>query len=375
MPTILVVDDERYNRTLLRGLLENGTTRIVEASSGEEALAHLAHEQPDLVLLDVMMPGLDGFATTERIKRAAGADFLPVILITALADREARLRGLAAGADDFLSKPVDEEELEVRVRNLLALREKELTLRGRNVQMLELLHFRDDMSALLIHDLRNPTGIVELSLDYVQSASLVTERAVAEALSDARAANQRIARIVHNMLDLIRMESERLVLHRAPTNPAALMGLVAQGRSSLARQHGVTLELELDSELQVDADIDLITRVIENVVDNSLQHVPDGGRIWMCVEERRNGATMLIGNDGPPVPPQMREAIFDKFVRADAHGERRNLGLGLYFCRLAMEAHGGRIWVSDEPMPTVFGIELPLPGLPVRAWSPLSNAC
>ena len=106
--------------------------------------------------------------------------------------------------------------------------------------------------------------------------------------------------------------------------------------------------------------------MIENVVDNSLQHVPDGGRILLRAEARGDSATMLIGNDGPPVPPALREAIFDKFTREEnlvsPKNGRRNLGLGLYFCRLAMEAHGGRIWVSDKPLPAVFGLELPLAG-------------
>jgi two-component system, sensor histidine kinase and response regulator len=370
MSTILVVDDDPRNRALLRGLLENAGTIVVEAGSGEEALVQVRRAQPDLVLLDVMMPGLDGYITTQRIKQVAGSSFLPVILVTALSQREARLRGLAAGADDFLSKPIDLEELEVRVRNLLALREKELTLRQRNVQMLELLRFRDDMSDLLIHDLKNPTAIVEMSLDYLQSESPPLEASVAEAVADARLANQRIARIVNNMLDLARLESQRLVLRRAPTRPAALMGGVAQCRAALVRQHQVTLELELDEKLEVDVDVDLMTRVIENIVDNSLQHVPSGGRIWMRAEGREDVATMFIGNDGPPVPPQMREAIFEKFTCGEASPSRRNLGLGLYFCRLAMEAHGGRIWVSDRPLPTVFGIELPRGTLPLRSWLP-----
>jgi signal transduction histidine kinase len=370
MPTILIVDDEPRNRALLRRALEDPAITIVEAGSGEEALTHLEREQPDLVLLDVMMPGLDGYATTEKIKQAAGSNFVPVILITALCHREARLRGLAAGADDFLSKPIDLEELEVRVRNLLSLREKELILRQRNVQVLELLRFRDDMSDLLVHDLKNPTAIVEMSLDYLRAVSPAMASTALEALSDARMANQRIARIINNIMDLVRLEAQRLVLHRAPTRPAALLGSVAQCRAAVVRQHRVKLDLELDDGLQVDADVDLITRVIENVVDNSLQHVPDGGRIWMRVEGRKDAATMLIGNDGPPVPPQMREAIFEKFMSDASGGTRRNLGLGLYFCRLAMEAHGGRIWVSDQPMPTVFGLELPLGPVPVRAWVP-----
>jgi two-component system, OmpR family, heavy metal sensor histidine kinase CusS len=238
--------------------------------------------------------------------------------------------------------------------------------------MLELMRFRDEMSALLIHDLKNPTAIVDLSLDYLAREVPSRDATAREALADARSATARIGRIVDNMLDLVRLEAHRLVLHRAPTRPAELLNHVAEVRASLARKRTVRVELQADEKLQVDADVDLITRVLENVVDNSLQHVPDGGRILLKAEARGDSATMLIGNDGPPVPPALREAIFDKFTQErhgagpdlmpgiGPRGSRRNLGLGLYFCRLAMEAHGGRIWVSDKPLPAVFGLELPL---------------
>ena len=364
MPLILVVDDEPRNRTLLRACLEEKGTVIVEAGNGIEALELIDRQEPDLVLLDVMMPGLDGFETARRIKDRAGEGFLPVVLVTALVDRESRLKGLEMGADEFLTKPIDTHELRVRVRNLLALREKEVTLRKRTLNMLELMRFRDEMSSLLIHDLKNPTAIVDLSLDYLAREVPGLELPAREALADARSATGRIGRIVNNMLDLVRLESHRLVLHRAPTRPADLLNQVAEVRASLARKRTVRVELQTDDKLQVDADVDLITRVIENVLDNSLQHVPDGGRILLRAEARGDSATMLIGNDGPPVPPALREAIFDKFTREEnavsPKNGRRNLGLGLYFCRLAKEAHGCRIWVSDKPLPAVFGLELPL---------------
>jgi two-component system, sensor histidine kinase and response regulator len=331
---------------------------VLEASSGEQALELAARAEPDLVLLDVNMPGIDGFETARRIKEAAGEHFLPVILVTATAEQDARLRALDL-ADDFLTKPVEGCELRVRVRNLLSLREKDATLRRRNLHLLQLMRFRDEMTALLVHDLKNPTSIIGMCLDFVQENGGVRAD-MADAISDARGATDRIARIVANMLDLVRLEADRLVLHPAPARPADLLSAVAEGRAAIARRRTVHLDLEADPGLQVNADVDLLTRVIENVVDNSLRHVPDGGRILMRTEQRANTVAMLIGNDGPPVPPELREAIFDKFTRDERLGTRRNLGLGLYFCRLAMEAHGGRIWVADRPLPAVFGLELPL---------------
>jgi two-component system, sensor histidine kinase and response regulator len=360
--TLLVVDDEERNRALLRACLEDATTKILEATSGQAALDMIAIEQPDLVLLDVMMPGIDGYETARRIKEGAGDTFLPVILVTALSDQESRLRGLQSGADEFLTKPINTHELGIRVRNLLGLRTKEITLRSRNLDVLELMRFRDEMSALLVHDLKGPTAVVEMSLEYLQREIAALQPTASEALEDAQAATQRIGRIVTNLLDLVRLESQRLVLHRAATRPGALMSAVAHVRAPLARKRTVQLQLDLDDRLEIQADVDLLTRVIENIVDNSLRHVPDGGHILLRTALRGERAVLLIGNDGPPVQPEMRQAIFEKWNRGEQAGSRRNLGLGLYFCRLAMEAHGGRIWVESEPMPTVFGLEIPIQG-------------
>jgi two-component system sensor histidine kinase/response regulator len=355
---VLVVDDDERNRALLRACLEDSNTTIVEAATGEGGLELCALEQPDLVLLDVMMPGIDGYETARRIKQGAGETFLPIILITALSDQESLLRGLQSGADEFLTKPFNTHELTIRVRNLLALRTKESTLSSRNLNILELMRFRDEMSALLVHDLKGPTAVVEMSLEYLRREG-GRESDRTEALADALSATQRIGRIVNNMLDLVRLESERLVLHRAATRPAALLSAVAECRAPLARKRTVQVALEVDDQLEIDADVDLLTRVIENLLDNSLRYVPEGGHILLSAEARKNGAVLLIGNDGPPVQPEMRQAIFEKWNRGGHSGNGHNLGLGLYFCRLAMEAHGGRIWVGDEPLPTVFGLEIP----------------
>jgi two-component system sensor histidine kinase/response regulator len=358
LPKLLVVDDDERNRALLRACLEDASTRILEADSGEAALDLCASAQPDLVLLDVMMPGIDGFETARRIKQAAGETFLPVVLITALSDQESLLRGLQSGADELLTKPINTHELVLRVRNLLALRTKEMTLRSRNLNMLELMRFRDEMSALLVHDLKGPTAVVELSLDYLRELTTRDHNA-AEALSDALSATHRISRIVGNMLDLVRLESERLVLQTQTTRPGRLLSEVAGVRAPLARRRTVQIQLQVDDGLEVDADVDLLTRVIENVLDNSLRHVPEGGHILLQAAARDERALLLIGNDGPPVEPDMRQAIFEKWHQGGGNGKQGNLGLGLYFCRLAMEAHGGRIWVGDQPLPAVFGLEIP----------------
>jgi signal transduction histidine kinase len=145
-----------------------------------------------------------------------------------------------------------------------------------------------------------------MSLQLLRQELPVTAGDLHAALIDASAAVTRIARIVNNMLDLVRLEASRLVIHRAPTRLADILKSVVECRAGFARQHGVRLMVEADDRLQVDADADLLTRVVENLVDNSLQHVPDGGRVLLRTESPPGAATILIGNDGPPVPAVFR---------------------------------------------------------------------
>ncbi len=153
--TVLVVDDEPINRAILRGYL-GAQHRVIEVASGREALELVERESPDLVLLDVMMPELSGIETCKRIKAARAAEFLPVLLVTALGARSDRIAGFEAGADDFLTKPVDRQELLLRVSAFLRLRRQETQIR---VQLDELTHLqaaKDELVSLILHDVRSP---------------------------------------------------------------------------------------------------------------------------------------------------------------------------------------------------------------------------
>ena len=362
MGRILIVDDEPLNRELLRAYLEDHGHELIEADSGGRALELVKSGAPDVVLLDVMMPGLDGFQTTERIKAQTGGDFLPVILITALADLASRNRGLKCGADEFLTKPVDRQELLVRVGNLLALRAKERELLRRNVELIELTRYKEEMSALLVHDLKNPMSVILSGLDFASRAHALDEE-VHEALGDALGASRRVMRLIANLVDLMRLESSRLEPRREPTALGPLLATLIAQRASLTRHRQITVNQRLGADAVASIDRDLIARVFENLLDNALQHTPTGGEVRAWIEHTGGAVQLRLGNSGPPIPPELRPVVFEKYRQASSALGRMNLGLGLYFCRLAVEAHGGRMWVEESAdLPAVFGCELPRAG-------------
>lgn len=363
MARLLIVDDEPVNRELLFAYLEGLGHELVEAGTADEALARARERTPDLVLLDVMLPGMNGFEATPRLKAIAGSQFLPVVLLTALSDQASRTLGLQAGADEFLTKPVDRQELLVRINNLLALRAKEQALLQRNTELVELRRWTDEMTGLIVHDLKNPMSAILANYQFLteelRSAAAV-DASIREAIEDSNTAAKRMMRLIANLLDLSRLEAQRLELRRAPTRPAELLTGVVSQRRLTTRSRKITLETELDADIEVKADPDLVTRVMENIFDNALRHTPNGGQIVVRCGGRPDGAHIEIGNSGPRVPDEARTRIFEKYGQSSASHGRMNLGLGLYFCRLAVESHGGRIWVDETPtFPTVFAVDLP----------------
>jgi putative two-component system response regulator len=178
-PTLLIVDDEERNIRLLKALLAPQNYNLREAVNGEEALRRIAEDPPDMVLLDVMMPKINGFEVCRRLKQDEKTKTIPVILVTALSEKQHRVQALEAGADDFISKPVDQTELTVRVKSLLRIKsyqdeisDKLREIAAKNARLLELEKVRDGLSHMIVHDLRNPLTVIST---YLQLSALDAE--------------------------------------------------------------------------------------------------------------------------------------------------------------------------------------------------------
>lgn len=360
MFTILVVDDEALNRELIHAYLDEVGYEVADVESGEEAIAAVEQRCPDLVLLDVMLPGLSGFETAERIRAKTSGQFLPIVMLTALADQASRLHGLRSGADEFLTKPVDRNELLLRVGHLLALRAKESALTQYNAELLELQRFRDEMSSMLVHDMKNPLSVMLANAEYVMELCTADQSEQVQALRDIKTAGRRALRIIANLLDVARSDAGSLRLHRAPIEVAALVEPLVHERTFMAGVRGIELRCSIDPRAIIAADRELLSRVVENIFDNAFRYTPAGGRIEVQGLSSTDAVQLRIGNTGSPIPLDERTRIFERFAQSTGKVGRMNLGLGLYFCRLATEAHGGRIWIEQTPeLPTVFGLELP----------------
>ena len=365
--TILVVDDNEANRSLAQNTLEDEGYRVVLASGGQEGIDAFGREAPDCVVLDVRMPGVDGFEVCRRIRaNSHGAD-TPVLFLTALRDVETFDDALRAGGDDFLTKPVRPTELVVRVQTALKLRRLGAELRA---QFGEIKRQRDDvvrlqlqkerLTAFLVHDLKNPVNSMDLQAQVLLGQSELSDesRSAAKHIrSDAR----RLARMIMNLLDLAKADEGKLVPRSVPVDMRSLVETVLGDLEVSAHARGVVLRADVKA-VTVRADEDLLRRTLANLVENALRHTPPRSTVRVTVSATDAEVELRVVDAGPGVPAELRQRIFDAFQQADSDGQGTNSGgrgLGLTFCRLVVEVHGGRIWVEDASPGASFCVRLP----------------
>jgi PAS domain S-box-containing protein len=239
------------------------------------------------------------------------------------------------------------------------LASKNDALTGKNDTLVELGRFKDEVAAMIVHDLKNPLSVIVANYDYILEGFEGSVDCL-EALRSSQAAGRRMLRLLANLVDVRRLEGETLNVRTSELNLMELLESVAEQRRVLATAGNIEIVVAPSPEVKVMVDPDLVTRTIENIFDNALRHTPRGGTIEIELREVGLDVEIRIGNSGRAIPVEARHAIFEKYCQSASDFGHMNLGLGLYFCRLAVEAQGGGIWVEEtDRMPTVFGIRLP----------------
>lgn len=361
-PLLLVVDDEPINVELLCELLQAMGYRTAGAARGEEALRIARESAPDLILLDVMMPGMNGIEVCRRLREDPATARVPVVFVTALSDTDDKLRAIEAGGDDFLTKPFNRPILLARIRSLLHLKSArdELEVSYRRLQEMERL--RDDLTRMIVHDLRSPLsammGTLELAVDGDLGPLTPRQRSL---LSDAQDRGAEMLHLIENLLEVSRLEESQLVLQLGEVQVAQLLREVAEEWRVRSERNGAVLDVSAAPPVTLRADEHLLRRVLGNLIGNAVRHGGDGVRVRLSAESPADGVVhFTVADDGVGIPPEHHEAIFQKHRSLPAAGETVSSGLGLTFCRLAVEAHGGRIWVrSDRGAGSEFHIALP----------------
>lgn len=358
---VLVVDDIAENRALAKATLEDDGYRVVLAHDGEEAIVAVTRDKPDCILMDIRMPKLDGIAAAERIRALPDGRDLAIIFVTAQRDVVTFDRALAAGGDDFITKPYRPDELMVRVGTAMRLRRlaaersglvEELKLQRDHLQRLELQ--KEQFVAYLVHDFKNPVNAIDLHAQAIarNAADAARVKSGATKIKDETRA---LLRMITNLLDISKGDAGSLAPVRSPIDARELMQSAIEELSVRATSAGIRLESEVSATV-INADSDLMRRVLANLIDNAIRHSPEDGEIRVVAEEKADCVEMSVRDSGRGVPEAQREAAFERF---QSTGDNTNRGLGLAFCKIAVEAHGGKIWIEDGSPGAVFRVRIP----------------
>ena len=333
------MDDEHHNRTLLEVMLSPEEFVISTATNGEEALAMVAQAPPDLVLLDVLMPGMGGYEVAGKLKANLATKNIPIIMVTALDDRDARLDGLTAGAEDFLTRPLDRAELCVRVRNLLRLKTASDSA----------LAERDNSMGMVSHDLRNLLNGIVLQatlLSQDAAASVDGYRAVT-GLKHILSYAARMERLVKDLVDVASIDAGKVAIQLARCDAVALLAEAVDSGMHAASEQAISIHSH-SSELNLEATLDRerILQVLGNLVSNAIKFTPRGGAITVRCEHIDHEVQFSVRDTGMGIPAHMLLSVFDRFIQVKH--DHRGLGLGLYISKCIVESHGGRMWVDSK---------------------------
>ncbi|PSO52996.1 MAG: hybrid sensor histidine kinase/response regulator [Cyanobacteria bacterium QH_8_48_120] len=343
---ILVVDDSPDNLLLVQNILEEEEYEVVLAEDGFTALDKLEQSLPTLILLDVMMPEMDGFEVTKRIRGKEDLPFIPILLITAY-DQPSVVQGLDSGADEFIRKPVEVDELLARVRSLLRLKH---SIDERN----EMERQRADFVSRLTHDLRTPLVAADRMLSLFQQGALgELSDPMQEAIESMARSNRNLLDMVNTLLEVYRYEAGRKTLSFSTVDLRELAEEVVQELQPLATEQGLSLhsDWEEQAKTQVEGDRLELRRVLTNLVGNAIKFTEQGS-VYLRLkttkpDESGTGWIMVeVQDTGQGIPPEEQQALFERF-RQGGH-KRSGSGLGLHLSRRILEVHQGTIEVQSQ---------------------------
>jgi signal transduction histidine kinase len=349
---ILIVDDHPRNVAILMKILAP-EYRLLTATSGEEALQVAPGFAPDLTLLDIMMPGIDGYETCRRLRAMPELVHTKIIMVSAKAMAQERIMGYEAGADDYVVKPFDEEELLVKLRVYTRLKRIE-----------EVDRLKTDILLLLMHETRTPLSAILAPIELALGDPTLSEPQ-RELLRIAQDGTRRLNEFVERLLFLSTLHAGLVSFAFARQNLAAIVRQTVAALSDRAQEAGVTLVERLTDPTEAEVDGELIMRVVAALLDNAVRATPRGGAVDIALGIEDGYACLVVTDQGPGVAEHFLPRVFDGMAVPDTEHHTTGHGLSLVTARAIVRHHDGRLEAANRDQGgAVFTLKLPVPATP-----------
>lgn len=358
-PKILIVDDNKENIDLIAYFLKPQNYQIFTAVDGVDALSQVEKVQPDIILLDIMLPKMDGFQVCERIKKNMETRFIPVIMITALKELKDKIRSLEVGADDFISKPFENVELLTRVKSLLRIKEyhdklelKNIELEEKNKALTQMDQFKEELNHLIVHDMKNPLFVIQGNLQMMEMGMGDSmPDVVKKYLGRIDRSTQNLLRMVLNLIDIFKIEEGSMELSKDLVSVNELLKTGYNRILDYPENEKKQINLKMAEKVPfLKLDSSVMERVFDNLLSFAVSNVAPDGVIDAETFVKDNNVGLIVHDKGTQIPLKYSESMFEKFSQVEIKNEGFRLGRGmtLAFSKLAVEAHGGKLEVDPE---------------------------
>ena len=316
---ILVVDDIATNVMLLKAVLGRAKYRIVTATGGHEALEQVEREKPDLVLLDIMMPDMDGYEVMRRLRADPRWEDLPVIFLTALNNTEDIVKGFKLGANDYVSKPFNHEELITRVAHHIFIAASKRTILEQSEQLQRTMRNRDRMYSVIAHDLRSPIGTLKMVFNML-TLNITEQMAGAENIEMLKMGNditENTFMLLDNLLKWTKSQTGRMNTVFQEVDLAEVVLFAGKIADLVASAKGITVEYELPASAKVRCDVDMIKTIVRNLLSNAIKFSHEGGRVIVSMSETATHVLVSVRDFGKGIRQEDQSKVLDPDVRID----------------------------------------------------------
>lgn len=349
---ILIVDDVMSNVLLLKVLLTNEKFAIATANNGQQALEQVDKEHPDLVLLDVMMPDLSGFEVAQRLKANPDTADIPIIFLTALNSTTDIVKGFQVGANDFISKPFNKEELIIRVTHQISLVAAKRIILKKTEELQRTIAGRDKLYSVIAHDLRSPMGSIKMVLNML-ILNLPAEKIgdeMYELLTMANQTTEDVFSLLDNLLKWTKSQIGSLNVVYQDIDVVEVVDSVVDIFNIVAGLKKITIREEKPEKLPVNADIDMLKTVIRNLLSNAIKFSNEGSEVLVKMEEQGDMVVVSVKDDGCGIDEEGQKKLLHTDTHFSTFGTKNEegSGLGLLLCQDFVVKNGGKLWFTSK---------------------------